>query len=35
MGLPEPHAQMGALDAVRRKRIFCDNPQRLIKETTR
>jgi len=35
MGLPEPHAQMAKLDAARRKRIFCDNPERLIKETTR
>ena len=35
MGLPEPHAQMAPLDAARRKRIFCDNPERLIKETTR
>jgi aminocarboxymuconate-semialdehyde decarboxylase len=35
MGLPEPHRQLAALDAARRKRIFCDNPERLIKETTR
>ena len=35
MGLPEPHSQMAALDAARRKRIFCDNPDRLIKETER
>jgi aminocarboxymuconate-semialdehyde decarboxylase len=34
MGLPDPHQQMAALDAARRKRIFCDNPDRLIKETT-
>lgn len=35
MGYPEPHAQLATLDGVRRKRIFCDNPERLIKETTR
>lgn len=35
MGLPDPHAQMAALDPARRKRIYCDNPQRLIEETTR
>ncbi len=35
MGLPDPHAQMAALGAARRKRIFCDNPERLIKETAR
>jgi aminocarboxymuconate-semialdehyde decarboxylase len=35
MGLPDPHAQMASLDTARRKRIFCDNPQRLIEETTR
>ena len=34
MGLIEPHAQMALLDKNRRKRIFCDNPERLEKETT-
>ena len=34
MGVIEPHRQMAALDPERRKRIFCDNPDRLIKETT-
>lgn len=34
MGLVEPHDQMAALDAQRRKRIFCDNPERLSKETS-
>jgi len=33
MGLIEPHAQMADLDEPRRKRIFCDNPDRLAKET--
>jgi aminocarboxymuconate-semialdehyde decarboxylase len=35
MGLPEPHQQMAGLDPGRRKRIFCDNPDRLTKETPR
>jgi len=35
MGVIEPHRQMAAVDPARRKRIFCDNPDRLIKETTR
>jgi aminocarboxymuconate-semialdehyde decarboxylase len=35
MGLVEPHRQMAALDPARRKRIFCDNPERLAKETDR
>lgn len=35
MGLPEPHQQMAAIDPARRKRIFCDNPERIIKETHR
>jgi aminocarboxymuconate-semialdehyde decarboxylase len=35
MGYPEPHSQLATLDGARRKRIFCDNPERLIKETTR
>jgi aminocarboxymuconate-semialdehyde decarboxylase len=34
MGLIEPHAQMASLDQARRRRIFCDNPDRLAKETT-
>jgi aminocarboxymuconate-semialdehyde decarboxylase len=34
MGLIEPHAQMASLDPARRKRIFCDNPERLARETT-
>jgi aminocarboxymuconate-semialdehyde decarboxylase len=34
MGVIEPQRQMDALDPARRKRIFCDNPDRLIKETT-
>ena len=33
MGLVEPHAQLASLDPVRRRRIFCDNPDRLAKET--
>jgi aminocarboxymuconate-semialdehyde decarboxylase len=33
MGLVEPHQQMASLDPARRKRIFCDNPDRVIKET--
>jgi aminocarboxymuconate-semialdehyde decarboxylase len=35
MGIIEPHRQLASLDAARRKRIFCDNPDRLIKETAR
>ena len=35
MGLPDPHAQMSKIDPARRKRIFCDNPERIIKETER
>lgn len=35
MGLVEPHAQMASVDADRRKRIFSDNADRLIKETAR
>jgi aminocarboxymuconate-semialdehyde decarboxylase len=35
MGLAEPHRQMASLEAARRKRIFCDNPDRLAKETAR
>ena len=34
MGLVEPHQQMASLDPQRRKRIFCDNPDRLTKETS-
>jgi aminocarboxymuconate-semialdehyde decarboxylase len=34
MGVIEPHRQMAALEPGRRERIFCDNPERLIKETT-
>ncbi len=34
MGLIEPHRQMAALDPAQRKRIFCDNPERILKETT-
>jgi aminocarboxymuconate-semialdehyde decarboxylase len=33
MGVIEPHQQMAELDAARRKRIFCDNPERIMKET--
>lgn len=33
MGLVEPHAQMKSIDPKRRTRIFCDNPDRLKKET--
>jgi aminocarboxymuconate-semialdehyde decarboxylase len=33
MGVVEPHSQMAAIDPARRRRIFCDNPDRLIKET--
>ena len=33
MGLIEPHAQMADIDEPRLKRIFCDNPDRLAKET--
>lgn len=32
MGVVEPHEQMAALDPTRRKRIFCDNPARILKE---
>jgi len=35
MGLIDPHAQMAGSDPKRRQRIFCDNPDRLKKETTR
>jgi hypothetical protein len=35
MGVTEPHQQMAALDPACRQRIFCDNPERLIKETAR
>jgi aminocarboxymuconate-semialdehyde decarboxylase len=35
MGVVEPHSQMATLDAARRKRIFCDNPDRILKETAR
>jgi aminocarboxymuconate-semialdehyde decarboxylase len=35
MGLVEPHQQMADTDAQRRQRIFCDNPDRLKKETRR
>jgi aminocarboxymuconate-semialdehyde decarboxylase len=35
MGLIEPHAQMASVDRARRQRIFCDNPDRLTKETSR
>lgn len=34
MGLVEPHQQMASLDPQRRKRIFCDNPDLLAKETS-
>jgi aminocarboxymuconate-semialdehyde decarboxylase len=34
MGVVEPHEQMAAIDPTRRKRIFCDNPDRIIRETT-
>jgi aminocarboxymuconate-semialdehyde decarboxylase len=34
MGVVEPHRQLATLEPARRKRIFCDNPDRLIKETT-
>jgi aminocarboxymuconate-semialdehyde decarboxylase len=34
MGIVEPHQQMAAIEPQRRRRIFCDNPERLIKETT-
>lgn len=33
MGVVEPHSQMAALEPARRKRIFCDNPERILKET--
>lgn len=33
MGLVEPHTQMKNIDPKRRVRIFCDNPDRLKKET--
>ena len=32
-GLPDPHQQLATLDPQRRKRMFCDNPDRVIKET--
>jgi len=32
MGLVDPHAQMANVDAQRRQRIFCDNPERLKEE---
>lgn len=35
MGLIEPHQQMASVDPARRKRIFCDNPERILKETAR
>ncbi len=35
MGLPDPHQQLAMLDKRQRQRIFCDNPERLIEETTR
>jgi len=31
MGLMEPHEQMKLIDVNRRQRIFCDNPERLLK----
>lgn len=34
MGLIEPHAQLASIGQARRKRIFCDNPGWLAKETT-
>lgn len=34
MGLVEPHQQMASLAPQQRKRIFCDNPERLIKESS-
>lgn len=34
MGVIEPHRQLAAIDPAQRKRLFCDNPDRLIKETT-
>jgi aminocarboxymuconate-semialdehyde decarboxylase len=35
MGLVEPHQQMAGIDAQSRQRIFCDNPDRLKRETKR
>jgi aminocarboxymuconate-semialdehyde decarboxylase len=33
MGLPEPHTQLASLAPQQRRRIFCDNPERLLGKT--
>lgn len=35
MGVIDPHQQLAPLDPACRRRIFCDNPERIIKETSR